>query len=459
MKTSKHSIDMCEGPLLGKLVRYAVPLGLTGLLQIAFNAADMAVIGRFGSARSMAGIGAIGELSWLLVCVVIGISSGSNVVVAQMFGAKDRRGLHRTVHTSLAFALASGFTLLAVGQLLLPYALKWMQVPDDIYHLSLRYLRICFCGLPCTMITNFSLSILRGVGDSRRPLYFLIQGSAVNLCLNIIFVKYLRMDVGGVAAATVLSQMLTTTMCVTALLRERSDARLLPKNIRFYPAELKRILWIGIPSGLQFACYALANTIIQSAINTLGSVAIAGNTAAMIVEMALHTWSGAIFQTIMTAVGQNYGAGEYRRVVRCILLSLLIVTTSMTVLGLLTVRNGESLLGLINRDPDVIANGMARIRINLSVYALLALMDALTGALRGMGRSITPMIVTLVGACGLRIVWAFTVFRRIPRLDVLYAAFPLSWICVSLVNGTILFLVCRALLSGRTDSRVLKILR
>ena len=248
------------------------------------------------------------------------------------------------------------------------------------------------------MITNFSLSILRGVGDSRRPLYFLIQGSAVNLCLNIVFVKYLKLDVGGVAFATVLSQLLTTTMCVTALFRERSDARLLPKNIRFYRAELKRILWIGIPSGLQFACYALANTIIQSAINTLGSTAIAGNTAAMIVEMALHTWTGAIFQTIMTAVGQNYGAGEYRRVVRCILLCLMIVTTSITVLGHLTVRNGEVLLGLINDDPGVIACGMTRVRINLSAYALIATMDALSGALRGLGRSITPTVAIVVSS-------------------------------------------------------------
>ena len=459
MNASKHTIDMCEGPLLGKLVRYAIPLWLTGLMQIAFHAADMAVIGRFGSDRSMAAIGAVGELSWLLICVVIGISSGSNVLVAQMFGAKNRQGLRRTVHTSIAFALASGIVLTVLGQLLLASALRYLNVPDELRPLSLRYLRICFCGYPLVMIGNFSYSIMRGIGDSRRPLYFLLAASGVNLALNIVFVRFLRMDVEGVAIATVISEIVSAGLCVTALLRERSAARLVPKSLRFYPAELKRILWIGVPSGVQYACYALANTIIQSAINTLDTVSISGNTSAVIVEMALHTWSSACFVTVMTAVGQNFGAEKLRRAVRSVLLCLLIVTVSMTALGLLTVRNGEVLLGLIKTDPDVVARGMVRIRTNLSVYALLAVMDILSGALRGFGRSVTPMVVTLVGACGLRVVWVYTAFRSSPTLETLYMAFPLSWLCVSLVNGLLLFFVCRALLSGRRDGGVLKLVR
>ena len=450
---------MCEGPLFGKLVRYAVPLWLTGLMQIAFHGADMAVIGRFGSDKSMAAIGAIGEMSWLLICVVIGISSGSNVVVAQMFGANDRRGLRRAVHTSLALALASGIGLAVLGQLLLAPALNWMNVPEVLQPLSLRYLRICFCGYPLVMIGNFSYSIMRGIGDSRRPLYFLLTASGVNLALNIVFVKFLKMDVEGVAVATVISEIVSAGLCVATLLRERSAARLIPKRVRFYPAELKRILWIGVPSGLQYACYALANTIIQSAINTLDHASISGNTAAVIVEMALHTWSSAIFLTVMTAVGQNYGGGNCRRAARSILLCLLLVTVSITAMGLLTVWNGESLLGLINPDPDVIARGMVRIRTNLTVYALLAAMDIMSGALRGFGRSVTPMAVTLIGACGLRVVWVYTAFRASPTLETLYAAFPLSWICVAVVNGILLLLVCRALLAGKKDDPVLKLVR
>ena len=450
---------MCEGPLFGKLVRYAVPLWLTGLMQIAFHGADMAVIGRFGSKDSMAAIGAIGELSWLLVCVVIGISSGSNVLVAQMFGAKDKRGLRRAVHTSIAFALASGIVLAVLGQLLLAPALRWLNVPEKLRPLSLTYLRICFSRYPLMMVGNFSYSILRGIGDSRRPLYFLLTASGVNLVLNIVFVRFLHMDVEGVAIATVISEVVASGLAVTALLREHGGARLIVKCIRFYPAELKRILWIGVPSGLQYACYALANTIIQSAINTLDPTSIAGNTSAVIVEMALHTWSSACFATVITAVGQNFGAGDLRRAVRSVLLCLLIGAGSMVVLGTLTVRNGEFLLGLIKTDPGVTACGMVRIRTNLSVYFLLATMDILSGALRGLGRSLTPMIVTLLGACGLRVAWVYTAFRSSPTLGTLYAAFPLSWLCVSLVNGAALFLVCRALVAGRHESLVLKVFR
>ena len=455
----KHTTDMTEGPLLGKLMRYAIPLWLTGLMQIAFHGADMAVIGRFGSDKSMAAIGAIGELSWLLICVVIGISSGSSVLVAQMFGARDKRGLRRAVHTSIAFALASGIVLAVLGQLLLSPALRWMNVPEELRPLSLRYLRICFSRYPLMMVGNFSYSILRGIGDSRRPLYFLLTASGVNLVLNVVFVRFLGMDVEGVAAATVISEIVASGLAVTALLRERGGARLIPSGVRFYPAELKRMLWIGVPSGLQYACYALANTIIQSAINTLDSSAIAGNTSAVIVEMALHTWSSACFVTVMTAVGQNFGAGDYRRAVRSILECLLVAAVSMAALGLLTVRNGEFLLGLIKADPGVVGCGMVRIRTNLSVYFLLSTMDILSGALRGFGRSVTPMAVTLVGACGVRVAWVYTVFRRSPALGTLYAAFPLSWLCVSLVNGILLFLVCRALVAGKQESRVLKFIR
>ena len=450
---------MTEGPLLGKLVFYAVPLWLTGLMQIAFHAADMAVIGRFGSDKSMAAIGAIGELSWLLICVVVGISSGSNVLVAQMFGAGDKRGLRRTVHTSIAFAFASGIVLTVLGQLLLSPALNWLNVPEELRPLSLKYLRICFSRFPIMMVGCFSYSILRGVGDSRRPLYFLLTASGVNLVLNVVFVRFLRLDVGGVAVATVISEFVAAGLAVTALLRERGGARLVIGGVRFYPAELKRILWIGVPSGLQYACYALANTIIQSAINTLDKVSIAGNTSAVIVEMALHTWASACFQTVMTAVGQNFGAGDLRRAMRSILLCLFIATASMGVLGFLAVRNGEFLLGLIKDDPAVVARGMVRIRINLVVYFLLATMDLLSGALRGFGRSVTPMVVTLVGACGLRVVWVYTVFRFSPTLETLYTAFPLSWLCVSLVNGVLLFLVCRALVAGNEKSLVLKLVR
>ena len=450
---------MSEGPLLGKLVRYAVPLWLTGLMQIAFHGADMAVIGRFGSAKSMAAIGAVGELSWLLICVVIGISSGGNVLVAQMFGAKDKRGLRRTVHTSLAFALASGIVLAVLGQLFLSPALRCLNVPEELRPLSLKYLRICFSRYPILMIGNFSYSIMRGIGDSRRPLYFLLTASGVNLVLNIVFVRFLHMDIEGVAIATVISEIVSAGLCVTALLRERGAARLVPSCLRFYPAELKRMLWIGVPSGLQYACYSIANTIIQSAINTLDTVSIAGNTSAVVLEMALHTWSSACFLTVMTAVGQNFGAGDCRRAVRSILLCLFIAAVSMGAMGFLTVRNGEFLLGLIKADPDVVACGMARIRTNLSVYFLLAVMDSLSGALRGFGRSVTPMVVTLVGACGLRVAWVYTAFRSSPTLDTLYLAFPLSWLCVSLVNGGLLFIVCRALLAGNEKSLVLKLVK
>ena len=451
--------SMCEGPLFGKLVRYVIPLWLTGLLQIAFHAADMAVLGRFASHKSMAGIGATGELVWLLVCVVVGISAGSNVVVAQMFGAGDRRGMRRAVHASIAFALASGLILMALGETLLVPVLRGMNVPDDIFLLSRRYLRICFCGLPFSMVCNFSFAIMRGIGDSRRPLYYLLLAATVNLLLNILLVAGLHLDVAGVAVATVLSQALSCSLSIRALLRERGSTRLMPRSIRFYPAELKRILRIGVPSGLQYACYSSANVIIQSAVNTLGPVVIAGNTAACVLEAGLHTWPGAVYQTVMTAVGQNYGAEDCRRVMRSILFCIALATLPLLVLGGLTVWNGEFLLGVMNRTPEVVAAGMVRVRINFTVYFLLGAMDTVSGALRGLGRSFTPMIVTVFGACALRVFWVFTVFHACGTLPSMLAAYPVSWLCVTAVNGMLLFFVCRALLSGNEKSMALKLVR
>ncbi|MBQ6352695.1 MAG: MATE family efflux transporter [Lentisphaeria bacterium] len=452
MATRKHLIDMTSGPLLGNILRYAVPLGLTNILQIAFHAADMIVIGRFASHRSMAAIGSVGEISWLLICLVIGISTGSNVVVAQMFGAKDQHGVRRVVHTSLAFALVSGFVLMIVGQSLLRPVLHWINVPPDIFELSLRYLRICFCGLPLGMLTNFSISILRGIGDSRRPLWFLSLGGLVNLLLNILLVAGFGLDVGGVAIATVASQTLTMTLCLRALIVERSSARLFPRGIRFYPEEVKRILRIGIPAGLQSACYASANFIIQAAINTLGTAAIAGNTAACVLEMALHTWVAAIYQTVMAFVGQNYGAQEYRRAVRSIVICLWLGGITITVMAWLTVWNGEALLRLINRNPEVVGYGMERVRVNFTVYFLLAAMDITSGGLRGMGRSVTPLVVTLLGACVLRVTGVYTVVRAGPTRSARIAAMPVSGVGVGLVNGAILHVLCRR----RTETRKLR---
>ena len=436
---------MCHGPLAGKMIRYALPLALAYLLQLCFHAADMIIVGRFSSHESMAAIGATGDLITMMINLSVCFSGGIDVVVAQHCGAGDRRGLARAVHTAVALALAAGGALFVLGMALSRWSLEVTQVPDAVFGRTLLYLRITVAGMPFLLLYNFGCAIIRAMGDTVRPLVYLAVSGVLNVLLNLLFVIVFKLDVAGVALATVISQGLSAWLVFRALRTARGAGRLIAGRIRFYAAELKRMLWIGIPSGVQGLCYSLANVTIQSAINSLGPVAMAGNVSAVIIDRMLHTVNISFFQTVVAFVGQNFGARRYDRVRSVMRIALSILTAAFLVGGWGVYLCGETLLGWINPHPGVIAQGMLRLKVVGTTYFLLGLMDNVTGGLRGMGRSVAPALVTLFGSCGLRILWVLTVFPHYRRLDVLLVCLPLSWAVITLINGTMLWFVCRKL--------------
>ena len=451
----RYDMDMSSGPLFPKIVRFSVPLLLSLVLQLAFDAADMAVIGNFASHESLAAIGATNHITTFLLALVLGVAGGANVVAAQRYGAGDRRGMSRTVHTAVALALFSGAVMTAVGVSAARSLLELTRTPPDILARACLYLRLRFLGIPFLLLYSFGSVLMRAVGDTRRPLYYLAAAGAVNLALNLLLVVVFRMDVAGVALATAVSKSLSAYLVLRALGRDRGPGRLILSRVRFYGSELGSILRIGIPSGLQSSCFALSNVIIQAAINSFGAAAIAGNTASVMLEAMLHTTTAAMYQATLSFTGQNFGARRYDRVVRSILICLGCSLAVSIVLGWGACPVGARLLGIFNDHPEVVALGMIRLRIMFSTHFLAGAMDIVSGGLRGMGRSIAPAIVTLLGACAFRIFWLATVFQEHRSLAVLYSSYPVSWLIVLGVNGAVLYLLCRRLprRGGRSAAR------
>ena len=455
MMYAGHSIDMTEGSPFAKIVRFAIPVALAHLLQLTFDAADMAVIGQwsqFGH-KSLAAIGSTNAITNLLLILVTGIACGAQVVAAQCYGAKDSRGVSHAFHTAIALGLWSGLALMVLGVTLSRELLMLVLVPDDIIDQATVYLRLRFLGIPFGTLYMFGNMLMRAVGDTRRPLYFLTVAGVVNLALNMLFVIAFKWDVAGVAVATAVSKGLSALLVMIALMRNPAPCRVFLNKIRFYPAVLKRILWIGVPSGLQSSSYSISNAIIAAAINTLGSVAVAANIASGTVESVIHVGTFAMYQSVLAFGGQNYGARDYRRAARGFAVCLAISMTFNLVFGLGGLCLGRQLLGLINTDPEVIEMGMLRFYVNLTTYFIAGALDVVCGGLRSLGRSVAPMIVTLMSVCVFRIIWIFTVFPKRPTLTSLYLSYPISWSLVVLINGTMLVLVCRKLILHGEDER------
>lgn len=448
MTNRRYDVDMSSGPLFGKIIRFAVPLALAHLLQLTFDAADMAVIGNFSSHESLAAIGATNSITNMLLTLVTGIAGGANVIAAQFYGARDRRGMGRAVHTSIALAFFFGAVMMAVGVVAARSLLQWTSTPDNILDRACLYLQLRFLGIPFLLFYTFGCVLMRAVGDTGRPLYYLTVAGVLNVLLNIFLVVVCRMDVAGVAIATAVSKALSAALVFRALTGSRGPVRLIPKQIKIYPAELKRILWIGIPSGLQSSCYSISNVIIQAAINSFGALTIAGNTAAVMLEMFIHTVSVAMYQTVLSFVGQNYGSRHYDRVVRCIVICLGCSVSMGALLGWSCYLNGEPLLGLFNSHPGVLDRGMIRLKVLFTTYFIAGALDVVSGGLRGMGRSVVPAAVTLLGVCVFRIFWVMSVFRAHRSLEMLYISYPISWGLVAAVNGAMVFFLCRRLVAG-----------
>lgn len=433
MKKS-YEIDMCNGPLLGKLLLFALPLMLSGILQLLFNAADIIVVGRFTGSHALAAVGSTSSLINLLVNLFIGFSIGANVLTAQYYGAKDQKNIHQTIHTSILISLIGGIILIAVGVLLARPLLKLMATPEDVLDQATLYMKIYFCGMPATMVYNFGAAILRAIGDTRRPLYFLFTAGVLNVFLNLFFVIVFHMGVAGVALATIISQTLSAILVVRCLTNLDGICRLYLKQLKIYPEKLLRIVQIGLPAGLQGAVFSISNVLIQSSVNSFGSIAMAGNTAASNLEGFVYTSMNAVYQTALSFTSQNMGAGKYERIGMILRRCVALVTIIGLALGGLVVLFHQPLLSIYSTDPEVISYGTIRLFIICLPYFLCGIMDTLVGMLRGMNYSILPMIASIVGVCGLRIVWIFTVFRWNHTLFTLYISYPITWALTACVH-------------------------
>ena len=451
-KTKQYEMDMCSGPILRKMLMFALPLMLSSILQLLFNAADIVVVGKFAGDNSLAAVGSNTALINLLTNLFIGLSIGANVVAARHYGAKAWDDLRRTVHTAMLLSMLSGALLLVLGVIGAEQMLIWMQTPEEVLPLATVYLRIYFLGMISTMVYNFGSALLRAVGDTKRPLYFLLCAGIINVILNLLFVIGFQMDVMGVAIATVISETVSALLVLRCLVKEKGGIHLELRAMRIDRKKMLQILRIGLPAGFQGVVFALSNVVIQSSVNIFGNIVVAGNSAAANLEGFVYMAMSAFYQTTLSFVSQNYGAGEQKRINRIVLLGEACVIVTGTLLGNMVVFFGNDLLQIYSNNPEVIAAGMVRLHYISMIYALCGIMDVMVGALRGIGYSIMPMIVSIVGVCVLRLIWLATVFQipEFHKIETVYLSYPVTWILTSLVY--IVFFVWIRIRSARKKS-------
>ena len=444
VKKPGYSIDMVNGPLAGKLLLFALPLMLSSLLQLLFNAADVVVVGRYAGKAALAAVGSNGSLINLLVNLFIGFSVGANVVVARDLGAGREEEVGKSVHTSVTLSLISGVVLMAAGTILARQLLVWTASPAEVIGLATVYLRIYFCGMPANMLYNFGAAILRAQGDTRRPLYFLSIAGVINVALNLLFVIVLEMSVAGVALATIISQYISALLVLQCLIRDKGALRLDLKKLGLDKRVIIRICQVGLPAGFQGIVFSLSNVVIQSSINSFNSTAIvAGSSTSSNIEGFVYTGMNAMYQTCLTFTSQNYGAGKCQRVDRTLLLCLGYVVAIGLAMGNLAVYFGPQLAAVYAPgEPEVVAQAVLRLQYVCSLYFLCGVMDTMVGVLRGLGYSVVPMVVSMVGACVTRLVWVATIFQVYRSPEVLYLSYPVGW-TITLTVHILFFLFIR----------------
>ena len=442
----KQNLNMLEGPLFSNIVSYTVPIILTSLLQLLFNAADMIVVGRYCGSVSVASIGATGSITNLIINLFIGLSVGAGVTVAHALGSRQYEAVHRTIHTAVPTSLVCGVILTVVGVSSAESLLRLMDTPESVLPLSTVYMQIYFGGITFTMVYNFCASILRAAGDTKNPLIFLTIAGVVNVVLNVIFVRLLNMNVAGVALATIISQGISAVSMVVILMRRTDACRLILSKMRFYKAQFFKMLQIGLPAGIQGALFNISNVLIQSSVNSFGDIFMSGNAAAQNIEGFVYVCINSFSQTSVNFVGQNHGAHQYKRIQQTLWLCLGCVALVGISLGTLTYVFAPELLSIyITDSAEAISYGIIRIAFICLPYFLLGLVDVTTGALRGMGASVSPMVISVLGICGLRILWIYTIFHQ-PQFhtpQVLYFSYPMSWIFTFSIQLVVFFMVFR----------------
>lgn len=440
------SADMCEGPLFKKIVLYTVPIMLTGLLQLLFNAADLVVVGRYCGSVSVAAVGATGSLINLIVNLFIGLSVGAGVSVAHAIGENNAEKAHDTVHTAIPTAAVSGIALTVIGLVFSERFLGLMGTPDDVIELSSLYMKIYFCGMTSSMLYNYGGSILRAAGDTKSPLIFLFIAGVLNVILNVVFVVAFKMDVAGVALATALSQTLSAVLVLLALSKRTDMCRLSVKELRFRAAPLKKMMKIGLPAGIQGSLFSISNVLIQSSVNSFGSVVMSGNAAAQNIEGFVYNAMNSFHQTALNFTGQNFGAKKYERLNKIMFICLACVTVVGITAGTGFFFAAKPLLSIyITDSAEAIAYGALRMNYICLPYFLCGIMDVMTGTIRGIGVSFTPMLITVLGVCVFRVGWIYTVFaaEQYHTLKMLYISYPISWL-ITFAAELIAFLAINA---------------
>ena len=450
-KKSKYEIDMCNGTIMDKLISFSLPLMLSGILQLMFNAVDIIVVGRFSGSQSLAAVGSTTALINMFTNLFIGISLGANVLAARFYAAKREKEMSETVHTAITLALISGIVMAFVGVIFSRFALELMDTPDDVIGLSTLYMRIYFLGMPFFMLYNYGAAILRAVGDTKRPLFFLVAAGVINAGLNLLLVIVFDMGVAGVAIGTIVSQMISSILVLRCLCRSEGSYKLSFSKLRIRGIYMKQIFQVGIPAGIQSTVINFSNVLLQSSVNSFGSTAMAGYTAANNIFGFLYVTVNSVTQTCMSFTSQNYGVGKYKRMDRVLLDCLILSVVVSGVLGGSAYLFGPQLLTIYTKDPQVIACGVEILLYTTVTYFLCGIMDLFPGALRGMGHSAVPMILSVIGTVGTRVVWIFGIFPYHRSLAILFISYPASWI-ITIVLQVICFYFVRRRVHRRSQA-------
>lgn len=421
-------INFCEGPFLKKIILFSLPIIFAGLLQILFTAADIAVLGHFSGDNAISAVSSTTSIITLLVNVSMGLGNGASVVAAQNLGAKNKDAVEKVVHSAILLALLLGVFFGVLGFSLTRPVLVAMKSPTEIINLSALYLKIYFCGFPFLLIYNFGAAILRAVGDTTRPLVYLTVSGVLNVILNIIFVTALNMNVAGVALATILSQLVSAVLVILHMLKLENDCRLYLSKLRINKQALSRILYIGLPAGLQGVIFSASNMLMQSSINSLGTIAMAAKAAAANITDCVYTPMNAIHHASTTFIGQNTGAKKYQQIRKLTRLLLLTVTVIGISLSALVILLHKPLLSIFTKSPEVQSNALIYLLMLCVPYFLCGCMDVMVGCIRGMGNSVQPMLVSVFGVCVLRFVWILAIFPLKREFGFLLASYGITWL-------------------------------
>ena len=441
----KYEIDMTEGSLLKSIIRFSVPLMLSGILQLLYNAADVVVVGRFAGSDSLAAVGSTSSLFNLLVNLFMGFATGTSVLVSRAFGSKNHSEVTKTVHTAIALAIIFGFAVGLLGLIVAKPALLLMGTPENVLPKSALYIRILFLGMPAQTIYNFGSAILRSVGDTKRPLYFLTVSGIVNVLVNLILVIVFHLDVAGVAIATILAQYISATLVMLCLMHSTGSYRVIIKRVKIYKTQFWQMVKIGIPAAIQGCLFSISNVLIQSSINLFGSLAMAGSSVASNIEGFVYTSMNSVYQAAITSTGQNLGAKNLKRIKQTVINCFFVVVTIGLSLTAIVFIFKDLIISIYTSDSAVSEFAIIKLMYVMLPYLLCGIMEVFAGTMRGLGYAVTPMIVSLLGACGIRILWIMTVFQFSKTLPTLYLCYPVSWFTTAMAHLICIFFALKKL--------------